>query len=117
VWLGATEGLVATGRMRRDPLAGHPLGFGYLCASYQPPYSVSVTLRTLTSLSRRDIEPHIGKHPASEKHEDSYIRRLYRAAGCTVVSFSQGVAFDGRGICRPILDVLARRSRDSHGVY
>ena len=38
-------------------------------------------------------------------------------AGCTVVSFSQGVAFDGRGICRPILDVLARRSKDSHGVY
>ena len=35
VWLGATEGgLVAAGRMRLKPLAGHPLGFAYLFASH-----------------------------------------------------------------------------------
>jgi len=34
VWLGATEGLGAAGWMRLYPLAGQPLGFGYLFASH-----------------------------------------------------------------------------------
>ena len=50
VWLGATEGLVADGGMRRDPLAGEPLGFGYLFASHLLFDDVFVILCGLMSL-------------------------------------------------------------------
>ena len=58
---GGTRGLVAAGGMRLYPLAGQSLGFGYLFASHPLFEEIFVTLRTLISLGRRDIEPYIGK--------------------------------------------------------
>jgi hypothetical protein len=56
------RGLVAAGGMRLYPLAGHPLGFGYLLASHPLFEDLFATLRTLISLGRRQkIHPHIGK--------------------------------------------------------
>ena len=48
--------------MRLKPLAGQPLGLGYLFASHPPLEDVFVTLCLLTSLGRGEIAPHIGKH-------------------------------------------------------
>ncbi len=69
MWLGATEGgtggtegLVAAGGMRLYPLAGQPLGFGYLFASHLLLEDVFVARRSLISLGCREIEPHIGEH-------------------------------------------------------
>ena len=48
--------------MRLYPLAGQPLGFGYLFASHPPFDEVFVIPRRPKSLSLSKIVPHIGKH-------------------------------------------------------
>ena len=48
--------------MRLYPLAGQPLGFGYLFASHPPFDEVFVLLCTHISLGCRKIGPHIGEH-------------------------------------------------------
>jgi hypothetical protein len=48
--------------MRLYPLAGQPLGFGYLFASHPPFDEVFVLLCTHISLGCRKIGPHIVKH-------------------------------------------------------
>ncbi len=55
-------GLVAAGGMRLFPLAGQPLGFGYLFASHLLFDEVFKFLRFLISLGRSEIQPHIVKH-------------------------------------------------------
>jgi len=48
--------------MRRDPLGGQPLGFGYLFARHPLFDAVFATLRILISLlGRSEIVPRIGK--------------------------------------------------------
>ena len=54
-------GLVAAGGMRLKPLAGQPLGFGYLFASHPLFDDVFVLLRNLIFLGCGAIVPHIGE--------------------------------------------------------
>ena len=61
VWLGATEGgLVAAGGMRLYPLAGQPLGFGYLCGSANS----RVLFMAHPPLSSVPNSVHVGVHVA-----------------------------------------------------
>ena len=48
--------------MRLYPLAGQPLGFGYLFGSHLLLDSVLESLPTQISLGRCEIQPHIGEH-------------------------------------------------------
>ena len=59
-------GLVDAGGMRLKPLAGHPLGLGYLFARHprleDVVDDVFSGLSIRPALGRREINPHIGKH-------------------------------------------------------